>query len=238
MAEIKLQQRVTQKNNAYQLIEPQRVPEGYLLVDLNDGWNGCAFLFGAVWLTIWCGVSFPMFAIAIMTLLQQPNLSNLGLVAFTSIFAAIGAIGLGWGIGTLYRLYRIRAGEIILSTYPLYQGETYRIKYRRRMRHGKTHREATLSAQWVNYEWVQYRRGTDTETATHELSSKTFPERSVMAGVTQFEYEAQITIPEDGIPSITAPNNQVRWELRVNLHLPQVAKDTSFFMLKVLPRRR
>jgi hypothetical protein len=178
-----------------------------------------------------------MWAIAIVTLIREPNIGSLGFVAFMSIFAAIGVVGLAWGASILYRLYRIKSGEIILPSYPLYQGETYRIKYRRRMRHGKTGKTATLSAQWANYEWVQYRRGTDTETVTHELSTVNFLERSVMPGVDQFEYETQITVPSDGIPSIYAPNNQVRWEFRVNLHLPQVAKDTSFFVLKVLPAR-
>ena len=72
-------------------------------------------------------------------------------------------------------------------------------------------------------------------TVTHDLASVDFPERSVFAGVSQLEYETEITIPKDAPPSIYAPNNQVRWELRVNIEIPRIPKDTSYFHLKVLP---
>lgn len=215
--------------------EPKPIPEGYLLVDPDDGWNTGGFIFGVVWILVWCGVSFPSFTIMLLEFLKSPRWDTFLPMIFLSLFVAIGVASLVWGGRSLYRLYRIKAGEIILPTYPLEIGGTYRIKYRRQLRQGKTTEEATLSAQWLNYEWVQYRRGTDTVTVTHDLASVDFPERSVFAGVSQLEYETEITVPKDAPPSIYAPNNQVLWELRVNIQVPRIPKDTSYFKLKVLP---
>lgn len=215
--------------------EPEKIGAGYRLIDPNDGFSLFLFIFGAVWLTIWCGVSFPIFAIAIVEFIQKPGLATILIVAFISIFVAIGVVSLIVAGSALYRVYKIKAGEIILPTYPLYQGETYRIKYRRKLRNGRTKKPTTVTAQWVNYEWVEYQQGTDTMTATHEISVIDLPEQSIMAGVNELTYTAQITVPDDARLSIHAPHNQVRWELRIKIQIPLVAKDTSFFVVKVLP---
>lgn len=233
MAKIKLNK--IEQNPLRSPREPEKIGEGYRLIDLNDGFNLFIFIFGVIWLTIWCGVSFPMFAITLVALIQKPGLETLLIVAFISIFVAVGVIGLIIGGSALYRVYKIKVGEIILPTYPLYQGETYRIKYRRKLRNGRTKKPTIITAQWVNYEWVEYRRGTDTVTATHEISVIDLPEQSIMAGVNELTYTAQITVPNDAPLSIHAPHNQVRWELRIKIQLPLVAKDTSFFVVKVLP---
>lgn len=223
------------KLNSYLSPEPERIPEGYLLKDPNDGMPWFTTFFVGMWLTIWCGISFPMFAAFVWQFSTDPTQENLLGILFISLFVLIGVIGLVWGGQTVYRVYRMKVGEIILPTYPLRQGETYRIKYRRALRKGRTKAPTEVSAEWVNYEWVQYRRGTDTVTATHELEKVKLLETTVMAGVRQIEYDTQITVPEDAPTSIFAPHNQVRWELRVKIHLPRVAKDTSYFVVKVLP---
>lgn len=233
MAKIKLDK--ISQNPLRSPLEPEKIGEGYRLIDPNDGFNLFVFIFVAIWLTIWCGVSLPMFAFVVVAFIQNPSLDTIFPVAFLSIFAAVGIIGLIWGGSALYRVYKIKAGEIILPTYPLYQGETYRLKYRRKLRQGRTKKPTIITAQWVNYEWVEYRRGTDTVTATHEISVIDLPEQSIMAGVNELTYTAQITVPDDAPLSIYAPHNQVRWELRVKIQMSYLTKDTSFFVVKVLP---
>ncbi|NJN74044.1 MAG: DHHC zinc finger domain-containing protein [Limnothrix sp. RL_2_0] len=233
MAKIKLNK--INQNPLRRPLQPQKTAEGYCLVDPNDGFNLFIFIFGLLWLAIWCGVSFPMFAFVIIAFIQQPSLETILPVAFLSIFAVIGVVGLVWAGSSLYRVYRIKVGEVILSTYPLYQGQSYRIKYRRKLRQGRTTKPTTITAQWVNYEWVEYRRGTDTVTATHEISVIDLPEQSIMAGANELTYMTQVTVPENAPLSIYAPHNQVRWELRVKIQLPYMTRDTSFFVLQVLP---
>ncbi|OKH12916.1 hypothetical protein [[Limnothrix rosea] IAM M-220] len=232
MSKLKLNKTI---NASRQLTEPTKIPEGYLLKDPNDGLNWFATIFAGLWLSIWCGISFPMFLALVGTFIFDPNLETLLPLLLLSIFVIIGVIGLVWSGRSLYRVYRIKVGEIILPTYPLRQGETYRIRYRRALRQGRTKDPTTISATWINYEWVEYRRGTDTVTATHELDKIELLDQTVMAGVKHIEYNAQITVPEDAPPSIYAPHNQVRWELQIKIHIPRVAKDTSHFIVKVLP---
>lgn len=222
--------------------EPKYTPEGYVLSAESPQSNscaamGCAGLFITAWLGIWCGVSFTMFAIALLQLLRTPAVGNILMLLFLTPFVAIGVGGLIWVGRLLYRKYRIKAGMLILPTYPLYAGETYRVRYRRPLRNGQTTQTALLSANWLHYEWVQYYRGTDLETVTHRLSTQTCLEHSISRGVKQLEYAIDLTIPPDAKPSIYAPtHNQLRWELQVRCHLPQVVRDTSFFKLRVVSR--
>ncbi len=232
MAKVRINKKISSSQN---IVEPEKIPEGYLLKDPNDGLNWPITIFMVLWLGFWCGVSFPMFFVVLWDAIRSPSWETFLPVLFLSIFVIIGVIGLVWGGRSLYRIYQMKVGEIILPTYPLHRGETYRIRYRRALRQGRTKDPTEITAAWVNYEWVEYRRGTDTVTATHELDKVELLDKTVMAGVTQIEYDTQITVPEDAPTSIYAPHNQVRWELRVKIHLPRVAKDTSYFVVKVLP---
>ncbi|WP_143589424.1 hypothetical protein [Picosynechococcus sp. PCC 7002] len=222
--------------------EPKSTPEGYVLSaesPQSRSWAamGCAGLFITVWLGIWCGVSFTMFAIALLQLFRTPTVGNILMLLFLIPFVAIGVGGLIWVGRLLYQKYRIKTGVLILPTYPLYAGETYRVRYRRPLRNGQTTQTALLSATWLHYEWVQYYRGTDLETVTHGLSTQACLERAIGRGVKQLEYTIDLTIPADAKPSIYAPpHNQLRWELQVRCHLPQVVRDTSFFKLRVVRR--
>lgn len=111
--------------------EPKSTPEGYVLSaesPQSRSWAamGCAGLFITVWLGIWCGVSFTMFAIALLQLFRTPTVGNILMLLFLIPFVAIGVGGLIWVGRLLYQKYRIKTGVLILPTYPLYAGETYR----------------------------------------------------------------------------------------------------------------
>ena len=216
-------------------MEPERVPEGFLLYDPGDriSWGQSTFI--VIWLAIWCGVSFPMFAFGLFAFFAQPGLSTLLPVLFISIFAIIGLIGIGWALRSLLVIAKLQPGEIVLPSYPLRLGESCNLRYRRQLRSGSISRPGTISAKWLCYEWVQYRQGTDTRTVTHTLWETDLPERSISAGTRRVEYDARVEVNPQYPPSIDASHNQVRWELRVSVKLPGIPKDDSHFRLKILP---
>ena len=149
MSKIKLNNTI---NASRRIAEPTKIPGGYLLKDPNDGLEWFSTIFIVIWLTIWCGISFPMFGAFLWKFITDPELEHLLPVLFLSLFVAIGLAGLIWGGRTVYRVFRIKVGEVILPTYPLRQGETYRIKYRRQLRQGRTSEPTEVSASWINYE--------------------------------------------------------------------------------------
>lgn len=219
------------------LLEPKRIPEGFLLTDPDDAWSWGKFAFGFLFLSFWCGVSFPMFAGTLFLFITAPSFSFGALfhLLFISIFAAIGVIGIVWGIRELIVIAKLKPGEVILRTYPLRMGESCRLRYRRQLRNGSTRKPGKITAKWLCYEWVQYRQGKNTKTVTHTLWETDLPEKTVSSWTKQLEYYGQVQVLTDGPPSFDAANNQVRWELQVTVNLPGVPKDTSYFRFKILP---
>lgn len=217
------------------LLEPKRIPEGFLFTDPNDAFSWFTFLFGGLWLTIWCGVSFPMFITLLFVFLARPSLTALFPLLFISIFVVIGVIGLAWGLRWLSVIWRLEPGEVVLPSYPLRLGESSPIQYRRRLRHGLTSQTGKITAIWLCYEWIQYRRGTDTVTQTHTLWEIDLPDMSIDTGSKIIEYDANVTVSPQGVPSLDAKHNQIRWEIRVTVDVPGLAKDTSYFRFRVMP---
>ena len=70
---------------------------------------------------------------------------------------------------------------------------------------------------------------------THTLWETDLLSRSVSSGRTRVEYDVTVKVPDQGPPSLDKTDNQVIWELQVNLRLPRVPKNTSHFRLKVSP---
>ena len=222
-------------NRTDRLIEPERVPEGFLLQDPGDRLSWGSSTFVVIWLALWCGVSFPIFIAVLLGFLAEPEVGTLLPVLFTSIFVAIGLIGIGWAVRSLLVIAQLQPGEIVLPSYPLRLGESFSVRYRRYLRSGSISRPGSISAKWLCYEWVQYRQGTSTRTVKHTLWETDLPERSVSAGTRRVEYDAQLHANSAYPPSFDAAHNQVRWELQVNVKLPGVPKDASYFRLKILP---
>lgn len=217
--------------------EPTRTVEGFLLIDPGDVWSWSRFLTGGGFLLVWCGISFSVFSVFLINFLsgQGGNFNQLLPLLVTGIFALVGMVGLIWGIRLLLVIVRLKPGELVLPQYPLRLGDACRVHYRRQLRSGSTQRKGKITAQLICYEWVQYRQGTDTKTATHTLWEETFPLNEVDRGTRRVEYDAQIHIAPHNPPSFSARSNQIRWEMRVNLDLPGVAKDASHFRLQVVP---
>ena len=228
----------TQLKRSGHLIEPERVAEGFLLVDPAGTWswfNNLSLAFGCLWLSIWCGISFPAFAAVIIFFIASPSLESFLMLAFISLFALIGAIGITQGARWLAVFTKLEPGEAILSAYPLRMGESCRVRYRRRLRRGATSRPGQITAKWLCYEWIEYGRGTNSVTKTHILSEIDLPKSSIPRGSKAIEYEARVKIPAQGPPSFDANNNQVRWEILIDIDLPGVIKDASCFRFKVIP---
>lgn len=222
-------------NQAYQLIAPTQTAEGFVLVDPGDQWAWGKIIFGAVWLLIWCGVSFPMFIGFLLQFIADPEPIHLLPLLFSSFFVAIGAVGLWWASRYVLVIARLTPGRIILPTYPLRMGESCTIRYQRQLRQGRTRNPGKLTAKWICYEWVRYRQGTDIVTKTHLLQETELPHQFVSSNVQRLEYEMSVEVPSTGPASLNASNNQVRWELQVKIDVPGAPKDTSYFLVNVTP---
>ena len=222
-------------NEYERLIEPEHVPEGFLLVDPGDRLTLGKFIFLGLWLALWCGISFTMFAALLLVFIESPHIGTLVPVLFLSIFVAIGLFGLFWAFRSLYVIAKLTPGEVVMSSYPFRLGEFYDVRFRRQLRSGSTSRSGSIGAKWRCYEWVQYRQGTDTRTVTHTLWEMDLPERSVASGTRRIEYDTRLQAGPEHPPSFDASHNKVRWELEVTMKLPGIPKDSSQFRFKILP---
>lgn len=223
---------IEQSSLTRHLIEPKRIPEGFLLTHPENTFSWFMFIF-----TILCvlgGLSFPVFIVLLLIyFFAGPGLTFLLLL--TSIFLAFGAFWVVLSTPWLPAFIRLKPGTVVLSSYPLRMGESCRIQYRRRLRWGSTPRPGKITAKWLCYEWVDYGQGTDVEIKTHALWETDLPEMFVASGTQLIGYEAQVKVPLQGPPSLDAENNQVRWEIHVTVDLPGVAKYTSDFRFRVTP---
>ncbi|MEM9770529.1 MAG: hypothetical protein AAF889_02810, partial [Cyanobacteria bacterium P01_D01_bin.73] len=130
---------------------------------------------------------------------------------------------------------KILPGAIVLPTYPLHLGETTQVQYRRQLKACSTAVPGTLSAKWVCYEWTRDGDATSPSTSSHIVFEQDLPSITIPAGTQTIEYNWRISVPTQGPPSFEAEDNQLRWELLINVDLPRIAKDTCNFRLMILP---
>jgi hypothetical protein len=206
---------------------PQRIPEGFLFSDVESAQSRPFFflIFGIFWNT----VSVIILVASLHEAEYQASLMML-------FFLAFGLPILGLGLLEVWKNYRLHPAELILPNYPLRLGETFTIRYRRRLRKGTFARSAQLEAQLLCDEWVQYKQGTDTVTKTHPIWEKAFPPQTVVSGERQADYLGKISIRPQGPPSIFAEHNKIRWQLVIKLRASGIPSDCiSTFVFNVLP---
>ncbi|MEO1094023.1 MAG: hypothetical protein AAFX01_03885 [Cyanobacteria bacterium J06638_28] len=217
------------------LIAPERVPEGFLWVDSQGAWSTGKFLLSFVWTSLWCGISFPGFTRMLLNFLADPHVGRFLMLLFVGMFAAAG-VGMIWnGLRWLKIVSAFQPGEVLLPSYPLRMGETFRLRFRRALRRGHTHRPGKIIAKWLCYEWVQYRQGTDIETKVHMLWEQDLPTMTVSTGTRVATYETKLTVLPEGPPSFDAEHNQVRWEILISVDVPGIPQDTAHFRFAVVP---
>jgi hypothetical protein len=210
---------------------PQRIPEGFLLLDTESVGNQTVFLwFFSLFWTIWS-------AIALFATLHDPiNPVSLFMALFISIFVIVGLFMVGMSLLETWKNLKLYPAELILPSYPLRLGESCTIQYRRRLRKGSFSRAAQLEAKFVCDEWVQYTQGTDTVTKNHLLWETILPSKTVDSGERQADYIGGIDIRPEGPPSFFAEHNKIRWQLIIKLRAPGIPSACiSTFLINVLP---
>ena len=223
------------QSSSEQLIEPKRIPAGFLLTDRGDAWSWRTFTFLTFLVSIWCGVSFYFFSIQFLEFLAAPSFGSIFTLLFLGFFVAIGIMLIGAGIHWLTTIAKLRPGEIILSSYPLRMGESCQVRYRRQLRSGFTPCQGRVTATWLCYEWARRNNGEEGSTKILTLWEKSLPAVSVPSRRKIIEYETEVMAPPQWPPSFEAANNKIRWELRITVELPGVVSDTSFFRFRVIP---
>ena len=217
------------------LIAPERVPEGFLWVDEKGAWSEDNFLGSFLFALLWCGTSFSFFAVWLFNFLTAPHVGTFLMLLFVGVFAGAG-VGMIWkGLRWLKIISTFHPGEVLLASYPLRTGETFRLQFRRPLRRGYTQGSGEITAKWLCYEWVQYRQGTDTETRTHLLWEQDLPLMTISTGTQVVTYETKLTVLPEGPPSFDAKHNQVRWEIHISVDVPGIPQDTTHFRFAVVP---
>lgn len=216
------------------IAQPSKIPEGYLIKD-NLQESKSNITWRVILLSLWCGLTVKIFVGFVRQFIIDFEFDNFLSALILAPFLMLSGRFLIEEIQKIYRMFWVKTGELVLPTYPLRQGEIYHVKYRRALRRGRTCGSTKISASWINY---RYRRSTNTVTDIYELDRTELFDQTVMAGVDQIEYEAQITVPENMFFSINHPSRnqaQIRWGLQITVRIPYVAKDTSHFVLNILP---
>ncbi|MEM8604840.1 MAG: hypothetical protein AAGF24_13520 [Cyanobacteria bacterium P01_H01_bin.121] len=222
------------------LSKPVYREDGILLSDSEQTWSWLTLLGESLSLSIFYVIFLNVFTHHLLGVLNstEPGLGQFALLAFFSFLVLIAICAVAWGTHQAWIRARLQPGELILSAYPLRLGESYQLRYRRRLRRGTISRPGNLSGKWRCYKWVRYYDGRQFVTRTQTLSETELALIVIQPPATRFEYAAEIEIMSDRPPSYDIGDHQVRWELQVCLDLPGIAKDTSHFRLKVLPGRR
>ena len=225
----------TEKLSKGRLISPERIPEGFLWVDVKGSWSTAEVLLSSLGILVYCSISFSFFAGWLFSFLATPSWGPLLPLLFVGMFAAAG-VGMIWkGLRWLRIVTKFYPGEVVLTSYPLRLGETFRLRFRRPLRRGYTRSLGEITAKWLCYEWVQYLQGTDIETKTHILWEQDLPLMTVSTGTQVVTYETKLTVLPEGPPSLDAQHYQVRWEIHISVDVPGIPKDTALFRFEVTP---
>lgn len=211
----------------------KRSHEGFVLqVSASQKYQGTILLvFGLFW-TLFTGA-----------MLYGVIQDNIGLMAilpamFLGLFVLIGLLCTGAAIAEMWKNSKVHLPELILPSYPLRLGETIAVHYRRRLRNNSFRSSATVDAELVCDEWVQYSQGTDTVTKTHTIWQQTLPEQTVDSGESQADYTTDIHIKPQGPPSFSSSHNKIRYRLIFKLHAPNMRSAyESEFSLQVNPEQ-
>ncbi len=207
---------------------PQRVPEGFLLIDQGDAWSWPKFIFGLLFLLGFCLSMPPMWINAITTL-------SVDAVLIASVFMLLGCVGIVVFIRGMRMVMRLTPGEIILPRWPLRMGESCEFRFRRQLRQGQVKQVGMIQVHLDCVESVRYRAGTETRTDSATRFEQELLTQVITTGISKIELNSNLSIPLDGPASFKSSNNGICWKLRVRIEIPGLVKDTSTFELMIDP---
>lgn len=206
---------------------PQKHPEGYVLADQGDAWTKTH--------QIWSIVFFVFLLLATPAAQWAWNTGAFELFLMAVVFSIGSMIGLGILGRHWLKTRKLTPGEIVMPNFPLRLGEDFRLHYRRQLRQNQLSRPGEVSATLRAYEQVSYQVGTDTRTETATVWEQKLPKQEVPAFTSEIAETYRIQIPQEGPTSFEGKHNALRWEFKVTVNLPGIAKDTSTFLFFVIP---
>lgn len=149
--------------------------------------------------------------------------------------AVFGLIGIGFGLGSrgpLQVAARFEPGVLHADQPAWGLGAQARGRFRRTVKQGSTD-VRSITGSLVLEEWVRWREGTDTRTATREIHRYPVavePRQDPLAVVADLVWELP-AYP----PSFRAPDNEVRWRLIVDVVMADGFEEDSIIPLWVHP---
>jgi len=210
---------------------PQRlraVPGEQLVWRSPRGIGRFAFsvIFAGIW---WSVVSFLVREVIRSWQGGVPDCHGLLLTVFAIPFVLAGVVLIGYVLVSFLKLFNPRV-EVRLSANRVRLGDTVDVSWRFAGNAGRIER---LEIWLEGSEQATYARGTSRIT-----ESEVF--RKVNVASTAFAPEirqgsARLTVPADAVPTFTAPNNRIVWELKIRGSIPRWPDVDVGFELTVLP---
>ncbi len=152
------------------------------------------------------------------------------------VFFLIGLVFIGGAIKMFLAGMRLDPPSITISNSPLYLGETFSAEIVQRVKQTATVQSVQVTL--VCREWVQYTQGTDTRTETHDIYTvhESLDVRGVIEPPDSIRGHIEFQIPEEGMHTFTASDNQVMWKIEMHTDVAGWPDFKAEFELSVAPR--
>lgn len=206
------------------------------LVDAEDTWRGhgaigCAALF-------WNSITWTFVAVMGMQI-SQGELQGAGAVVGTLFMVPFVLLGIGlivaWG-KRLAVTFRMPAGRLSLSSWPIHPGDAVEALFRRPLRGARGGEELLLLGVALQvHEEATYDVGTDSR--TDKATSRSLELEPTDSGIDARGIHARFLfeLPLEGPCSFRSRSNLVTWRVHLTLQASGYPKDDSDFDLLVLP---
>ena len=142
-------------------------------------------------------------------------------------FVLAGLFAVGSAIRQARLVSRWEPGQLVMHSWPLRPGDRYHLTYTRVAKSGGSVDGVDVHLRAI--EWVRYRRGTDWETAEHEVGIWQLP-ATLVAATGDVYCEIDLDLASDTQRSINLTHNQFRWYLDVSPQGPDAPDDSSFLI--------
>lgn len=156
------------------------------------------------------------------------------LVGAAAMLVGLGCLGsLGW---TLFRRATLGEAELLFPRMPLRLGEPMTVRFSQRRLRGRAPVQG-ITASIKCREWVRYRQGTDTRTATHDLWEAELPQQvsDPLGAAEVLRASWQLRLPPELPPSFSASDNAIRWTLTIRVDVAGRPDIRNEFVLPVVP---
>ena len=200
--------------------KPEQTLEGYVLTDSGD--KAISHVVGSFFGAIFLGAGLFMF------------LSDGSLFAkfFSVPFIGLGGLFVVVPMVLLWRIRKLKPGQLVVSSWPLKIGDTTRVTYRRAVKRGAVPTLERIDAEVVVREVARYHQGTDTHTVEEDVARYRV-EAHIMTIPGALVAELHVEIPANAPPSFHASNNRIEWWVEIEPVMLDGKTDESAFKLEV-----